>query len=232
MLRKAVKGIAAPTAFPVTSTPVSEDPGRSPGVGLMHGLSQLTAALAVGGILLLQPAALLVESLNNGAPAAGKIHVEVSAPPQFAPFLTARSVNSVFTILDAHGLAHLEHVVIREAQRNGLDPLLVLAVIEAESDFNPDAVGLHGEIGLMQIKPRTAQWVAETLGLRGSMRLHDPETNIRLGTAHLGWLYRYYGDIEMALTAYNRGMAGAEARVAAVGAPVTDYSRRVLSKAW
>ncbi|MBY5623183.1 lytic transglycosylase domain-containing protein [Rhizobium leguminosarum] len=59
---------------------------------------------------------------------------------------------------------------------------LATAVIRIESNFNPNARGSHGEIGLMQIKPATARM----MGYSGSAKgLFDPETNIKYGMKYL-----------------------------------------------
>lgn len=42
-----------------------------------------------------------------------------------------------------------------------LDSMLLLSIIETESGFNPKRRGRHGEIGLMQLKPSTARWIAK-----------------------------------------------------------------------
>ncbi|MFX5793561.1 transglycosylase SLT domain-containing protein, partial [Acinetobacter baumannii] len=62
-----------------------------------------------------------------------------------------------------------------------------VAVIDTESSFRPNARGSHGEIGLMQLKPSTAQWIARRHGLPwwGPATLLDPAAIVRLGAAYL-----------------------------------------------
>jgi len=94
------------------------------------------------------------------------------------------------------------------AERHGLDPLLVAAVIREESGFDPRARSGVGARGLMQLMPRTARWAAPKAGVMGFGvdDLEDPETNIRLGCWYLSYLSRLYeGDLAMMLAAYNGG---------------------------
>jgi soluble lytic murein transglycosylase-like protein len=102
--------------------------------------------------------------------------------------------------------------LIDEANHYGFDPLLLTAVIRQESRFNPEIRGRHGEIGLMQIKPSTARWLAErsggqvpTLEKLGDL-LFDPVFNIRMGTAYLAHLKKKFkGRSQLYVSAYNMG---------------------------
>jgi len=91
--------------------------------------------------------------------------------------------------------------IARAASRYDLDPLLVAAVIEAESGFDPAATSRQGALGLMQVMPATVR-------ASDVERLHDPDTNIELGARYLRRLLeRYSGDLELTLAAYNAGPA-------------------------
>ena len=105
-------------------------------------------------------------------------------------------------------------IVQRYATRFKVDPLLVLAVIQVESRFDPTAVSDQGAMGLMQLRGDTARELAEDLGLswRGDEQLFDPETNIMLGCAYLSRLTVRFGDVDAALAAYSSGPALVEAR--------------------
>ncbi|MFN0105337.1 MAG: lytic transglycosylase domain-containing protein [Bryobacteraceae bacterium] len=87
------------------------------------------------------------------------------------------------------------------ARQYDLDPLLVHAVIQVESAYNPYAISHAGAQGLMQLMPATAR----SLGVRNSF---DVEENIRAGVRHLKDLKDTYKDDRLALAAYNAG-AGA-----------------------
>jgi len=73
-------------------------------------------------------------------------------------------------------------------------PRLMLELIRQESGFEPEAIGHDDEIGLCQIKPDTARFVAAKYGLDLSKGLFDMKTNITAGAYYLHYLYRKYGD--------------------------------------
>lgn len=90
------------------------------------------------------------------------------------------------------------------AQKNELPPELVAAVIYTESRFVADARSSRGAVGLMQLMPDTADWIAEQQGTQ-VRSLQDPEENIRLGTWYLRYLRTHFSSPDMALAAYNAG---------------------------
>jgi peptidoglycan lytic transglycosylase len=97
--------------------------------------------------------------------------------------------------------------VASAAQRAGIDPLLVSAVVREESSYNPQARSRVGARGLMQLMPETARPMARVRGLafqEGEL-LDDPAANIELGSAYLGGLVRDFGDARLAVAAYNAG---------------------------
>jgi len=107
--------------------------------------------------------------------------------------------------LQAHAVAN---AIIVEAARHSLDPYFVMAVISGESSFNPLAVGPVGEIGMMQIRPTTGEWMAKIVKSKwnGEKTLRDPVANIKLGTAYISWLReKFSGQGQLYLAAYNMG---------------------------
>lgn len=93
----------------------------------------------------------------------------------------------------------LEQAVIRAAQQHHVQPALLLAVIKAESSFNPMVISKAGAVGLMQLVPETA--------IRHGVRhLYDTNENITGGAKHLRYLLnRFHGNTRLALAAYNAG---------------------------
>ena len=93
-----------------------------------------------------------------------------------------------------------------------VDKFLAVAVVKVESNFSESACSCSGAVGLMQIMPETAAWIAYRLGEKPDeivddlKHLHDPETNIRYGTWYLAELEdEFNGNDVLALAAYNAG---------------------------
>jgi soluble lytic murein transglycosylase-like protein len=93
----------------------------------------------------------------------------------------------------------------RYAAQYRVDPVLVRAVIQVESNFNPRCVSNKGARGLMQLMPETEREYRVR-------NVFDPEDNIRAGVHNLADLLgRYSGDLHRTLAAYNAG-SGAVAK--------------------
>lgn len=101
-----------------------------------------------------------------------------------------------------------EQIVRNYAHEYRLDPLLVAAVINVESKFDPNAESNKGAKGLMQLMDETALWGSGETGMKTfeSEQLFIPEINIRLGCWYLSRLLSQYdGNTAIALAAYNGG---------------------------
>jgi len=97
---------------------------------------------------------------------------------------------------------------IREASaRFDVPSDLVAAVIRAESNFRTGVKSRAGAVGLMQLMPRTAEYVAGMIDMSGEEfeNLRNPGVNITLGVAYLAHLIEMFGDVRTALFAYNAG---------------------------
>ncbi len=178
------------------------------------------AVLASGATLKVQTArrdgATMVLVLKDGG--------EVALPSDELRGLVPDEV--VEEVRSAGRAGDLRALATAAAQRHGLDPALVLAVVGVESAFQPDAVSTKGAQGLMQLMPATAK----DLGVRDAL---DPVQNLDGGARHLrALLERYDGDLGKALAAYNAGPT-AVARAGGV-APYPEtkrYVREVLRRA-
>lgn len=106
-----------------------------------------------------------------------------------------------------------------------LDFTLVMALIQHESNFNPDTVSSTNDYGYMQINLVNHQWLTETLGVTDYL---DPYQNIRAGVFILRKLFERYQDTDMVLMAYNMGEAGAS-RLWEKGVFSTDYTKSILT---
>ena len=122
-------------------------------------------------------------SVWTAAPAASPVAPDLS---NSVPFQTASA-------------AELERAVTRAAQQHHLHPALLLAVMKAESSFNPLVVSRAGAVGLMQLVPETAM-------RHGVQNLYDTNENVAGGARHLRYLLdRFHGNTRLALAAYNAG---------------------------
>lgn len=129
----------------------------------------------------------------------------------------------------------LATAIVREAHANGLDPLLVVAVIRSESSFNNFAVSGVGAMGLMQMMPDTGSWLAKQRGSAWHSKnyLFDSELNVELGCAYLASLIDRFGTVEKALVAYNAGPGLAKKILAQRTLRrkfVAGYPRKVISE--
>jgi soluble lytic murein transglycosylase-like protein len=116
-------------------------------------------------------------------------------------------------------------IIAAMSEAHGVDPLLVRALIQVESNYKPGARSRKGAMGLMQLMPSTAR----VYNLRNPF---DPKANIEAGIKHLKSLIDRFGRFELALAAYNAG-EGAVAKFN--GMPpyreTRNYVSRILSLA-
>ena len=99
-----------------------------------------------------------------------------------------------------------EDIIRAESELNDLDTYFVSALIYTESSFRPEARSAAGAVGLMQIMPKTGEWLAEMEGIDFSEEwLTVPEYNIHLGCAYLKYLFERFPGCEEVLAAYNAG---------------------------
>jgi soluble lytic murein transglycosylase len=107
-------------------------------------------------------------------------------------------------------------VIRQQAARKRLDPALVAAVIYAETKFDP-RTSSAGAVGLMQILPQTAEFLAHRSGATTftTADLSRPQVNIAYGSYYLRYLLdQYHGSRVLALAAYNGGEANVDRWIA------------------
>ena len=120
----------------------------------------------------------------------------------------------------------LQDIIIDISEKRGVDPALVIAVIEKESGYKPDASGDNGRSqGLMQIWRSFHEQRMEKLG---AVNLYDPRDNVIVGIDILAEKLEKYEDAEKALIAYNAGDAGAKKHYFSKGVYSNSYSRAVM----
>ena len=126
---------------------------------------------------------------------------------------------------------NLSGLIVHESKKYGYDPLLLTAVIITESSFNNWARSNRGAHGLMQIRPATGRELAAEVRVQwqGTPSLYDPETNITLGAYYLNKLFLRFGDLGLALEAYNHGPSRLKGYLKKGHRP-KRYSRQVFKK--
>jgi TPR repeat protein len=121
------------------------------------------------------------------------------------------------------GEAHVAKLVRELAPKFDVSPLLALAVIRAESNFDPRATSPKNAQGLMQLLPATSQ--------RFKVRKpYDIAQNVRGGLAYLQWLLAYFeGNVPLVAAAYNAGEKTVDRYGGVPPYPETrDYVKRVM----
>ncbi len=106
--------------------------------------------------------------------------------------------------LDSFERRLLARTIVVEAAGAQIDPLLILALIEVESSFDPAALSERGAMGLMQLREPTLRRELERAGLEADYP-NDPIANVQAGVRYLRRLLDAFGRQEVALMAYNAG---------------------------
>jgi soluble lytic murein transglycosylase-like protein len=135
-----------------------------------------------------------------------------------------------------NGGAEWERAIVEavyvEAREADMDPLLVAAMVAAESSFRTRSVSPHGAVGLMQLRPFVARELAlrSAIEWRGTETLHRPDVNVRLGILYYQELLDdFEGDPHVALTAYNFGPTRVREQLRSGQFRQSAYSRRILN---
>ncbi|GAB3267127.1 transglycosylase SLT domain-containing protein [Chitinimonas naiadis] len=157
-------------------------------------------------------------------------HVEPRQPECMRPVMPPQDNNEVnddvLDILLASTEPQKKIIVLvqRLAPEYGVSPRLAIAVIKAESNFDPVAISDKNAQGLMQLIPDTAARFNVT-------KPFDPEQNLRGGLSYLRWLLAYFqGDVALVAAAYNAGEGAVERFKGVPPYPETQgYVKRIIS---
>jgi soluble lytic murein transglycosylase-like protein len=124
--------------------------------------------------------------------------------------------------------ARLASIVVDAAEWSRLEPALILAMIEVESNFDPTARSNRDARGLMQLRPATLWEEAARSGLAGDDP-HAPDLNVRAGALYYRRLLDAFGEKDLALMAYNAGPNRILGLLRTQGIPerFREYPRRV-----
>ena len=138
-------------------------------------------------------------------------------------------ISKYYTGLDEKNDVRISEWILVESKKYGYDPLFLTALIITESSFYNWAKSSKGARGLMQLRPATAVALASETRLwwRGTRTLFDPEKNIALGAYYLNKLVSRFGDLTLALEAYNHGPSRLN-RYLRKGYQPKRYSKQVL----
>lgn len=126
--------------------------------------------------------------------------------PSVAATMASSGLEQRSKLATSKSNAEIESAIESAAKRTGLDPDLIRAVIQVESSFRVNAESGAGAQGLMQLMPGTAR----------EMGVDDPfdaVQNVNGGAGYLKKLLKRFGDIRLALAAYNTG----QGRIARLG---------------
>ncbi len=123
----------------------------------------------------------------------------------------------------------LQKYIISLCEENGIDPSIMIAMAWVESGHRVNAIGDSGNsLGLLQIMPR---WNYDRMKRLECDDLLDPYQNITVGIDILTEKLNRFGDISMALMAYNAGDAGANKHWFSKGIYTNKYSQKVMNYA-
>lgn len=132
-----------------------------------------------------------------------------------------RARNAYLDLIQTPAQKHILGLVRKWAPRYGIEPGLAVAIIKAESNFDPQAISDKNAQGLMQLIPETA----DRFGVR---KPFDAEQNIRGGLSYLRWLMAYFeGRVALVAAAYNAGEGTVEKYR---GVPPFDETQRYVQR--
>ncbi len=199
------------------------------GCAVAQGVATATGPVAEDG----KPRRGMVQSAVKGAVALDVAPIVVRAPQRVARAHagTALEAERLAEKYRARGYTvpgRLAQLIYREAVENEIDPEIAFGLVRTESEFKDYATSRVGAVGLTQLMVPTARWFKRGVTVA---ELRDSETNLEIGFRYLNELVdRYDGDVELALTAYNRGTGTVDRVLERGGDPDNGYAGKVLGR--
>jgi hypothetical protein len=133
------------------------------------------------------------------------------------------SEDTLFVPLDVPLDSDVQEFIYYLSKGYNMDFTFVMAIIQQESDYQPDAVSNTDDYGLMQINKVNHGYITDEIGVTNYL---DPYENVRAGMFILRKLFEKYETPEKVLMAYNLGESGAKA-LWDKGVFETNYSKSV-----
>jgi LysM repeat protein len=152
--------------------------------------------------------AAIVQANGIANPSFLRVGQRLTIPGVTAPPAAASAPVSIAALAAARG--EIGAIIRAEAQTQGVPVAFALAVAWHESGWRPAVISRAGAVGVMQLTPATADWVAGTM-LGHGIDLYDARSNVQAGVALLRhYLDRYQGDRTLVLAAYYQGQTAAD----------------------
>jgi LysM repeat protein len=206
--RLTIPGTAASTTASAPS-PAPAKPAAAPPAPVVHVVA---SGENLTGIARRYGSTITAIARANGLanPSFLRVGQRLSIPGTAASLTTpaARMPTSMASLVAARGAVGA--IIRSEATAQGVPVAFALALAWQESGWQPGVVSRAGAVGVMQLTPPTADWVASTM-LGHRIDLYDAHSNIRAGITLLRhYVDRYHGDRALALAAYYQGQTAAD----------------------
>lgn len=120
--------------------------------------------------------------------------------------------------------SEIQEYTVEACNQYNIDPKMVYAIIQVESNFEPDVISATNDYGLMQINQYNHKWLSETLVITDFL---DERSNIHAGVYMLYEASKYATDIHKILMVYNLGIVKAR-QLWESGYASTEYSNEVV----
>jgi soluble lytic murein transglycosylase len=170
-------------------------------------------------------------SLNFSDETYGSRGIELNWEEVRAVELIAAHLAEKNALIPDEELREVARTMYDASRRYSVDYRLVLAVMDAESNFRHDVVSDAGAIGIMQVKRVVAREFSEEVGIPYERDvLYCPHANVRFGVYYLSWLSRHYDNDYAVLYAYNVGYTRARQNMQRSSEPKTGYTRKVMEE--